>query len=129
MEKIGLNSFHYIIQVGTILFRGIRQYEKLNTLTIHMSVKHLGMWYMFPEEFADKMLSYIVRWQYEGMSTSYKTILKYLNMGFTIMFSIECTLKLIGCGKVTSGPGCHTYFSFLTHLQQLLEWPYILSIA
>lgn len=50
-------------------------------------------------EFADKLLSYVVRSQFEGMSARYKDILKYLNMGFTIMFSIECTLKLIGCGK------------------------------
>lgn len=68
-------------------------------------------------EFADKLLSYVVRSQFEGMSARYKDILKYLNMGFTIMFSIECTLKLIGCGKVTSGQGCLFYFSFLTCLQ------------
>lgn len=68
-------------------------------------------------EFADKLLSYVVRSQFQGMSDRYKDTLKYLNMGFTVMFSIECTLKLIGCGKVTSGQGCLFYFSFLTCLQ------------
>ncbi|XP_062601574.1 voltage-dependent calcium channel type A subunit alpha-1-like isoform X7 [Saccostrea cucullata] len=41
----------------------------------------------------------VLMMKYDGMSNEYKTILKYLNMGFTIMFSIECTLKLIGFGK------------------------------
>lgn len=41
----------------------------------------------------------VLMMKFEGMSARYKDILKYLNMGFTIMFSIECTLKLIGCGK------------------------------
>ncbi|XP_061169673.1 voltage-dependent calcium channel type A subunit alpha-1-like [Saccostrea echinata] len=41
----------------------------------------------------------VLMMKYEGMSNEYKTILKYLNMGFTIMFSVECTLKLIGFGK------------------------------
>ncbi|XP_078326084.1 voltage-dependent calcium channel type A subunit alpha-1-like isoform X14 [Crassostrea virginica] len=43
----------------------------------------------------------VLMMKYEGMNQipSYKTILKYLNSGFTVMFSIECTLKLIGFGK------------------------------
>ena len=35
---------------------------------------------------------------YEGMSVSYETILKYINMAFTCVFIIECVFKLIGLG-------------------------------
>lgn len=30
----------------------------------------------------------------------YTQILQYLNTGFTVMFTIECTLKLLGFGRV-----------------------------
>ena len=35
---------------------------------------------------------------YEGMSVSYETILKYINMVFTCVFIMECVFKLIGLG-------------------------------
>ena len=38
--------------------------------------------------------------QYYDEPTEYKAILKYINMGFTIMFTIECVLKLLGFGRV-----------------------------
>lgn len=38
--------------------------------------------------------------QFDGMSDNYKNILVYMNMSFTFLFTIECTLKLLGFGLV-----------------------------
>jgi hypothetical protein len=38
--------------------------------------------------------------QFDGMSDNYKNILVYMNMSFTFLFTIECTLKLLGFGSV-----------------------------
>ena len=35
---------------------------------------------------------------YEGMTTDYENVLKYINMGFTFIFIMECVFKLIGLG-------------------------------
>ena len=38
--------------------------------------------------------------QYYDEPEEYREVLKYINMGFTIMFTIECILKLLGFGGV-----------------------------
>jgi hypothetical protein len=53
--------------------------------------------------------------KYHQQSKNYEKSLKYLNMGFTGMFSVETILKIIGFGvKVgaTSQPTVDFYFSY-----------------
>ncbi|KAK3088414.1 hypothetical protein FSP39_018877 [Pinctada imbricata] len=44
----------------------------------------------------------VLMMKHDGQSDSYKDVLKYLNMSFTILFTIECTLKLIGFGRFSN---------------------------
>ena len=53
--------------------------------------------------------------QYDGMSDTLIRINGHLNAGFTALFTIECTLKMIGYGvRVRNRP--RPSFSFLYHL-------------
>lgn len=81
-------------------------------------------------------ISCLLAIQYHQEPNDYKTILKYLNSGFTVMFTIECTLKLIGFGRVreqghrSKGINlfCVLLFIYITNSYQGL-WKFILSVA
>ena len=46
--------------------------------------------------------------QYDGQDTTYENILGYLNTAFTVLFTIECILKLMAFGVRVCNRCCST---------------------
>ena len=55
---------------------------------------------------------------YEGAAANYVSTLDNINLVFTIVFTIEATLKLIGFGKTYFYVGC---LKFLCHQLALVQ--------
>lgn len=52
------------------------------------------------------VLSLLSSWQYYSAPCTYELALKYLNIAFTMVFSLECVLKIIAFGFLVRPGAC-----------------------
>ncbi|KAK0065729.1 voltage-dependent non-L-type calcium channel alpha-1 subunit isoform A [Biomphalaria pfeifferi] len=63
----------------------------------------------------------VLMMKYYGQSDNFKSILSYLNAGFTAVFTIECILKLIGIGIRNYFRDPWNAFDFITVLGSIID--------